>query len=135
MIKPHSSRLIELYKLMAELTKPECQFTCRIPFNCCAPEHCEAAKFNAKENWGIDLVSTGHPRLPFMGPTGCAVEPHLRPCCTLHTCAVNSIGLKIGDPAWTTKYFELRNEIELLELERFLVEIENSPKERKALCS
>jgi hypothetical protein len=69
----------------------------------------------AKEEWGTELTPTGHPRLPFMGETGCVVPPHMRPMCTMHTCAVNSLGFKMGDMAWTEKYFALRDKIETLE--------------------
>ena len=61
---------------------------------------------------GVTLVPTGHPTLPFMGPNGCTVEPHLRPLCTMHTCAINAFGFKPDDPEWTVKYFVLRELIE-----------------------
>ena len=59
-----------------------------------------------------------------MGPNGCTVPPHLRPTCTIHTCEINSVGCKKGDTKWTDKYFELREEIEIIELEVFAAEFD-----------
>jgi hypothetical protein len=53
-----------------------------------------------------------------MGPTGCVVPPHLRPICTVHTCEINGVGVKKGDPKWTEAYFKLRGEIEEEEYKR-----------------
>lgn len=111
-------RLVKLYADMSELTKPECGKTCRRPHSCCQAENCADAERWAKDEWGITLVRTGHPKLPFMGPEGCVVPPHLRPICTVHTCEVNSLGFKAGDPAWTAKYFKIRNEIDEIEWRR-----------------
>jgi hypothetical protein len=71
----------------------------------------------AREEWGIDLTSlrTNHPKLPFMGDSGCVVPAHLRPLCTLHVCSINNIGIKATDMEWTNKYFELRDQINDLE--------------------
>lgn len=108
---------------MAALTAPECAKTCRIPFSCCEAEHCESTILWAKDRWGIELPRTngqswkGKP-LPLMGPNGCTAAPHLRPICTVHTCDVNSLGCKSGDPTWTERYMQLRNEIDELELLR-----------------
>ena len=60
----------------------------------------------------VVLTPTDHPRLKFMSPTGCVVPPHLRPLCTLHTCDVNGRGFKPNDPAWTARYFALREQLE-----------------------
>lgn len=100
---------------MAELTLPECKYSCRCPLSCCSVEYCELTKDWAKEKWNIELQSTGHPSLLFMGSNGCIVEPHLRPFCTLHTCSINSLGFKKNDSEWTTEYFKLRDEIGNLE--------------------
>lgn len=113
-----NKELIILYAEMAGLTKPECANTCRVPLSCCSPEYCMMTEMYSKEDWGVDLSDkhTGHPTLPFMGPTGCVIEPHLRPICTLHTCDINSIGCKQGDMAWTERYFALRGKIDELEV-------------------
>ena len=113
-------RLIELYRQMYELTEPECRCSCKIPRSCCLPEYCQMAIQVAEEDWGVDLkpLQTDHPTLPFMGPEGCVVEPHLRPLCTLHTCDINSFGFKMHpqpDVEWDAKYWELREEIENLQ--------------------
>lgn len=73
------------------------------------------ARGYAEKEWGVRLTPTDHPTIPFLGPGGCVVPPHLRPLCTLHTCEISSIGVKRGDPVWTEKYFDLRNEINDLE--------------------
>lgn len=112
--------LVPLYAQMAALTVPECEKTCRAKFSCCSQEYCEAAITHAKENWGVILIPvngksiTGKP-LPLMGQDGCTAPPHLRPLCTLHTCEINSLGCKKGDPNWTRKYFTLRSKIEAAE--------------------
>lgn len=107
-------QLIELYKQIAAHTLPECANTCRVPYSCCSPEYCHMAIEHAKNRWGVELPIVGD-KLPLMGSDGCTAAPHLRPLCTLHTCQVNSMGCKLGDMAWTERYFELRDEIEELE--------------------
>lgn len=110
------SQLVQLYAEMAELTLPECRSVCRVPLSCCSAEYCLATIDHARERWGVKLETTGHARLPLMGQGGCVAPPHLRPACTFHTCSVNGIGCKVGDAAWTEKYFELRYKIEELEM-------------------
>lgn len=111
-----NNQLVILFQRMSELTRPECD-KCRVPRSCCDAMYCGCTEDYAREEWGIDLTSlkTDHPTLPFMGPNGCVVEPYLRPICTLHTCDINGIGMKKGDPEWTDRYFELREQIEELE--------------------
>lgn len=120
-----SQRLKELYARIAAHTKPECageNCGCRVPMSCCDPMYCAMAEMSAKDLWDEDLSSrrTGHERLPFMGPDGCVLEPHLRPSCSLHACCINGIGAKLqGDGAaeWTKEYFDLRQQIEFEEYE------------------
>lgn len=107
-------RLIDLYRQMADHTRPECA-RCLIPHSCCASEYCDQVIEYAKVKWGVELLPTGHPKLPLMGPKGCTAAPHLRPLCTVHTCAMNSIGSKPGDPKWTDEYFRLHDQIQQLE--------------------
>jgi hypothetical protein len=110
-------KLIQLFREMADLTAPECANACKVPHSCCSPEYCDMVEERVLEE-GALLQPTGHPTLKFMGvdvngrATGCVVEPYLRPLCTLHTCAVNGIGFKIGDDAWNRRYFELREIID-----------------------
>ncbi len=111
-----------LYEEMSEHTKGECA-KCRIPHSCCSPEYCEIAARWAKEEYGIELTPTGHPKLPFMGfakgrNTGCIVPPHLRPLCTLHVCSINSIGSS-GNKEWDDKYFDLSSQIAEAELNQY----------------
>jgi len=105
------TKTVQLFRDMSELTAPECAKSCRIPHSCCDDMYCEMAESLAAKH-GVTLTRTTHPRLRFMGPNGCVVEPHFRPLCTLHTCAINSHGVKPGDHEWTKKYFELRDKIE-----------------------
>ena len=108
-------QLIELYRQMAELTRPECSNVCRVPRSCCHEEHCGMAEQVAEELWGVRLERIKGAAIPFIGPDGCIVPPHLRPNCTLHTCAINGLGFKPGDTAWTARYFNLRADIDTLE--------------------
>ena len=111
-------KLVILYEQMSELTKPECG-SCRAPHSCCAEMYCSLAKELASER-GVTL-----PEYPpnykgafYLNRNSCTVPPHLRPLCTLHTCAISGFGFKPGDEQWTKKYFSLRNEIDKLELTR-----------------
>ena len=110
---------IKLYKQMADLTAPECATVCRCPHSCCDRRYCDAARSWATEKWHVDLspLYIEGQRLPFMREGGCVVEPHLRPTCTVHTCAINGFGFKPNDPKWTKKYFRLRARIDSGDLE------------------
>lgn len=112
MSKKLRNELVKLYQAMADLTKPKCA-TCRIPFSCCDAMYCEFAADLAKRE-GVELQRTNHPKLPFMGPTGCIVPPHLRPMCTMHECRINQFGFTLDDE-WNKKYFKLRNRINAVE--------------------
>lgn len=101
-----------LMKEMAELTLPECRDVCIIPLSCCDKMYCEIALHYAKRTYNIELKPTSHPTLPFMSKSGCIVEPHMRPMCTVHTCAVQSIGWKINNNEWNETYWLLRNRID-----------------------
>ena len=106
-----SKGLTELFQEMSDLTAPECAASCKAPRSCCDEMYCDlAAEYAASQ--GVTLTDTGHTTLRFMGPDGCTVAPHLRPLCTLHTCAIQGFGFKPGDNAWTHKYFTLRDKIE-----------------------
>lgn len=102
-----------LLQEMADLTEPECSTACNRPHSCCDPMYCAVTADYAKSSYGITLEQTGHPTLPFMGPTGCTVQPYLRPLCSVHTCDISSFGFKKDDPdgAWTQQYFDLRDRI------------------------
>jgi hypothetical protein len=104
--------LVVLYQKMADHTQPECRFSCRIPLSCCSPEYCGMAIDYAKEEWGVELPTTDHPKLPLMGPKGCTAPPHFRPLCTRHVCSINSHGFKPGDGKWTDEYFTLLEQVE-----------------------
>lgn len=112
-----SEDVVSLYRRMFDLTAPECRDTCKIPHSCCSSEYCGYARQWAKERWGVDPIPTNHSVLPYMGSNGCILEPHLRPMCTLHTCAINAFGFKPNDVTWTDEYFGLRELIEMAEYE------------------
>jgi len=112
-------RLIKLYAELAAVTTPECASACARPHSCCAPIYCQFAIEFAQANWGVALVPTGHGRLPLMGPAGCIAEPHLRPMCTAHTCAVSQFGGKPDDSTWTERYFALQEAIAEIETALF----------------
>ena len=110
------NQLVVLFQKMYEMTNPECK-SCRVPLSCCDALYCQCAEAYAHEEWGVDLnpLKTDHQTIPFLGKDGCVVPPHLRPLCTLHTCDINNLGIKSGDPKWTEKYFELREQIDDLD--------------------
>lgn len=103
--------IVELYQLMADHTAPECAKNCRKPHTCCDDSYCGMAQAYAKLR-GVELEPIEGSKIRFLGPNGCIVPPNLRPICTLHTCAINSFGFKPGDPAWTQRYFEIRDMID-----------------------
>lgn len=107
-------RLKDLYAQMSALTAPSCA-ACPTAFSCCASHHCEVAMAWAKFAWGVELAPTGHPALPLLGARGCTAPAHLRPICTVHTCCINELGEDPADPAWTQRYFDLREQIEEIE--------------------
>lgn len=53
---------------------------------------------------GIKLERTDHPRLPFMGPDGCVLEPYQRPICAVHVCEPHLYKMD----GFYQEYFELR---------------------------
>jgi hypothetical protein len=129
-------KLVVLFQQMYEMTNPECG-KCRAPRSCCDAMYCGCAEEYARDEWGFDLtpLKTDHPTLPFMGPDGCTVPPHLRPLCSLHTCDINNVGMKKGDPGWTDKYFKLREQIEELEDVRYTQKKEKEYGGQETACS
>ena len=114
--------LEDLYKQMAELTKPKC-LSCKSGWKhkCCDPMYCAMAKEYAKE-CNIELEYTGN-TIPFLDDNyNCIVPPHLRPLCTLHTCDINSKGVT-SDPDWDAEYFRLREMIDNEELKRYVINL------------
>jgi hypothetical protein len=106
---------------MADLTAPECagigEGSCRVPHTCCDELACSITKAFAASQ-GVTLPEyppRDHRGAFYLSESGCTVAPHLRPLCTLHTCKINGLGFKPGDPKWTAKYFRLRAQIERLD--------------------
>ncbi len=110
-------RLVDLFQAMSDHTKPECA-TCKPrAYACCEQIYCYSARDYALETYGIELpVANLTGELPYMGPNGCTVPPHMRPLCTLHTCQINSLGQRYKgdgkDAEWAERYFQLRGEID-----------------------
>lgn len=118
-------RLVSLYKDLYEITSPECN-KCKIPNSCCSVEYCIAAEDIALEQFGVDvrpkrMSSLGGESCKdyYLSPTGCVLEPHYRPMCTLHTCDIMSWGYKPNDEEWTKRYFEIRDSISEVEFNLF----------------
>lgn len=109
------ARLVVLYQEMYEHTRGRCD-GCKGEASCCHPTICQLVAQEAWFKWGVQLVGTGHPKLPCMGPDGCVAAPHLRPLCTVHLCCIQSFGGDPKDPEWTDRYWELRNELSDLEM-------------------
>ncbi len=103
--------LRDLFQQMSDLTHSKCG-ECRAPRSCCSVEYCYEAMHYASTK-GVTLTPTEHPTLPMMGATGCIVEPHLRPLCTLHVCEQHYM----KDAAFAEAYFDLRMRITTVVLE------------------
>ena len=102
MLYPPCDEMIAAFTALAEHTRPACG-ACRSALTCCSAGNCEQTAVMAKEMFGTDLVA-GDGILPFLGPEGCTVAPHLRPLCTVHVCEMH---LTDGTP-FTEKYYDLR---------------------------
>ena len=112
-----SEKLVQLYQKMADLTAPECAGvgpgSCKCPHSCCDEMACSITKeFALSQGVTLPEYPPNHRGAFYLSETGCTVAPHLRPNCTMHTCSVNGLGFKPGDPAWTKKYFALRTRID-----------------------
>jgi hypothetical protein len=117
--KVSNNPLVVLYQEMADLTRPKCGQG-RAPLSCCDEMYCELAAENIKEA-GLDIPTTGHVRLPYMGPNGCVVPPYLRQLCTFHVCSITGLGFDPKDPEFTKQYFALRTKITKIEAKQHVV--------------
>jgi hypothetical protein len=126
--KKTRKRLVVLYAEMAEHTNKLCA-ACSGPsdrdsgaYGCCSVEHCEITMAYAKEAWGVDLEPVNI-HMPLLGSEGCIAAPHLRPSCSVWTCALGDPGYT--DPApdaeWRGQYAELRGRIDRIDDTRSLV--------------
>lgn len=107
-------QLIAMYTEMVALTK--CG-GCARPSGCCDAMYCTAAKVHARKNWGVELVEVSKGKALFLGENGCVVPPHLRPICSLHHCDIAGLGFFPDDSGRTSRYFEVREQIEELEFQ------------------
>jgi hypothetical protein len=74
-------------RALAAMTTPLCGEPCGVvdEHRCCQRVFCMLVK-RAAEIAGVDLPpETGHD-IPFMGESGCVVDPTLRPGCTAYLC-------------------------------------------------
>jgi hypothetical protein len=114
-----NERLITLYKNIADITFQDCKVKCRRLGSCCEPMYCEIAIAFAKDTYGIELEQTGN-KIPLLRDGGtCVAEPHLRGMCSMHSCDINSVGFFKGNPQLTNQYFEVRDEIESIEMQDY----------------
>jgi len=87
--------LLAMYEEIAAITRPLCLAgtgcgdRASRPYRCCEKQYCDRAAKFARDGYGIELQPTGHPEIPFMGPSGCTIPLHLRPICTIHACAIS----------------------------------------------
>lgn len=94
------AELSQLYADIAALTEPRCA-SCYVPYGCCSYEACRVVGMLAREE-GMELPTTDHPRMPYMGPDGCILEPYQRPYCAIHVCSHH-----LWDLSFRLQYFEL----------------------------
>lgn len=110
-----NEKLRNLYQEIASLTRPKCG-QCLVPWQCCAPEHCDMVRQYAWEEYEIRLaIVDENARLPYLNPDGtCSVEPWLRPICAVHVCERHFW----KDLDFCKRYSELREQIEIADFER-----------------
>ena len=75
---------IRAYRWLYEFTKGMCG-DCALTDCACKDSICAHVQAQASSA-GVELKATGHPRLRFIGCSGCVVEPHLRETCTIFLC-------------------------------------------------
>jgi len=100
----------KLWQQMADLTFEKCKEHCHQLGSCCTEADCEITRSYAGKQ-GEMLLPVLDSKIPFLKDSKCTVPPHLRPCCSLHQCKIASIGFDAKDPAWTKKYFRLREQL------------------------
>ena len=108
MAREPRQEVIDTMKALADFTWADCKMSCRTEYSCCDQGYCEAAAMYARDVWGVELERVNDDETPFLGGTGCIVEPHLRPMCTAHHCEICSAGFKRGNVEWTEEYYRLR---------------------------
>lgn len=112
-------KLQKLYSEIADLTFEDCKKKCRNLGSCCESFYCEVAMQVAKDEYGLELKPTGN-KIPLLDSDGkCIAPPHVRQMCSFHSCDINSAGYFKGDKPRTERYFQLRDEIETIEMARF----------------
>jgi hypothetical protein len=95
----------ELWQEMYELTAERCRKTCKLGLGFCCKGNdalCEMAV--------ASMIKHGEtPPERIRDDDGrCLIPPHYRQICTLHQCAISSLGFAADDQKWTDKYYDLR---------------------------
>jgi hypothetical protein len=117
-----TTELVVLYEKIAAMTRPlcvsgsdECSKYSSNPHHCCEKKYCDIAAEKIKAA-GIEVTVVGD-EIPFLGPKGCVVPPHLRPVCAVHVCSISYADKSHieHDPVKTQLYFDLRKRISELE--------------------
>ena len=78
-------RKIKAYRRLYEFTKTQCS-DCASTDCACKDSICAHVEEQARRN-GHTLSRGTHPRLRFIGCSGCTVAPHFRETCTIYLCA------------------------------------------------
>ena len=106
-IDPSPQALRDIFQELAAHTAPACA-GCRVPPLCCSPDQCRITQSMAQDEFHVDLTPLIVPDspLPFLGPQGCVVPPHLRPTCSVHVCGQHLS----KDSDWTRRYWALRED-------------------------
>lgn len=75
------------FKKLSDLTRQACDGCDHEGkwHRCCGTIFCEQVKKDLDAT-GIEIERPGPVGLPYMGPNGCVVPPHLRPVCTGYVC-------------------------------------------------
>lgn len=100
---------------MAEMTLAKCRESCHNLGSCCDSMYCEMAAEIMQKQGVKPPVTPGKWRdgsQSFLVDGKCVIPPHFRPLCSLHQCKIASLGFDPKDPAWTKKYFDLRERLD-----------------------
>ena len=109
------SEIINLWKEMADHTNKKCMETCQNPGQCCHTMYCEVAA-EAMEKAGHEFTPL-EPGKMFLENDRCTVPPHFRMLCSLQQCKISGMGADLKDQAWTKKYFDIKEVLEIALME------------------
>jgi len=101
------SRIVDLYRQMAELTNAVCA-KCPVPYRCCEDAGCAQAMAWTETVEQVNLTAD-KTHIPFLEDDGCILPAHFRPLCSIWLCK---------DAVKPPGYAELLREIAEAEKER-----------------